>query len=70
MRICSCRTCNIGRVLDPAIRRMTIRERKMLDELYTRMFCAETDIEWMNAKAQDREDIKINGVWYTPKEKN
>jgi hypothetical protein len=67
MKICGCRTCNVGRILRPATRRMTMREQKALDELYMRMCCAEDDIEWMNFKAQNGQDVMINGIRYTPK---
>lgn len=69
-RRCSCQLCRLSRCLNRIARKCTAAEKAAIDAIWERMEGAETDWDWLNAKAQDGEPIELGGRIYVPKPPN
>lgn len=69
-RRCACKPGHLSRCLTRIARKCTAAETAALDMLWERMEAAETDWDWLNAKAQDGEPIELGGRIYVPKQPN
>ena len=65
-RTCSCQLCRLSRCLSRIAKKCTPSERAALDVLWWRMESAETDMDWLCAKAQDGEELELGGRIYKP----
>ena len=69
-RRCSCKLCRLSKALTRISARCSPSEKAALEILWERMEGAETNWDWLCAKAQDGEPIELGGRIYVQKPLN
>lgn len=58
--MCDCELCKLSRIFSEIAKKCTKEEVEALNEVWGRMECAETDLEYLKYKQQNKKGQKWN----------